>query len=126
MDAHAFQELVVGKFPSLQEDFEEWRDLIHLQVRELLSFTQSAIEAGALNVVPQCFEIATLALTEGEESLRNAIYVSYLEHMDFRSDEGKRAEQLLPAELKLARNDILDYDERLLGRKWPTDEREPK
>ncbi|HKR28034.1 MAG TPA: hypothetical protein VJS11_11290 [Acidobacteriaceae bacterium] len=123
MDAIAFKSLVVSRFPALRDDFEEWRDLVHLQISEFLSFTQSAIEAGSLDVVAQCFEIATAALREGDEDLRNAIFVSYLEPLDLRSYAGKRAEELMPLELTQARYAVLNYDEQLLGRKLPTDER---
>jgi hypothetical protein len=123
MDAHAFEKLVLSQIPSLREDFEEWKDLLHLQVSEFRSFTQSAIESRSFDVVSQCFEIANSALAEGDDELKNAIYVSYLEHLDFWSDTGNCAAELMPPELKKGRNAILDYDEKLLGRKWPTDDR---
>jgi hypothetical protein len=123
MDGPEFQKLVLAEFPTIREDFEEWHDLIHLQVSEFLAFTQVAIEARNFSVVARCFEIANAALTQGDDSLRNAIYVSYLEHLDLRSDAGKHAAQSMPSELNQGRNDILDYDEQLLGRKSPTDDR---
>lgn len=122
-DADSFRNQVLSEFPSLRDDFEEWEGLVHLQVSEFMLFTQSAIEARSFEVVSRCFQIATAALLEGDESLRNAIGVSYLEHLEFRSDAGKQAAELMPDELRQARYDVLDYDERLLGRKWPTDER---
>lgn len=60
---------------------------------------------------------------QGKTVTRNAIYVSYLEHLDFRSDAGKEAKRPMPSELEKGRIDALDYDERLLGRKWPLDDR---
>jgi hypothetical protein len=42
---------------------------------------------------------------------------------NFRSDPGKEAFLLMPAELKIGRYKILDYDEKLLGRKLATDDR---
>ncbi|MGP8253747.1 MAG: hypothetical protein ACLQHF_17090 [Terracidiphilus sp.] len=113
----------MSEFPSLQEDFEEWEGLVHLQVSEFKDFTQSAIEARSFEVVSRCFQIATAALLEGDDNLRNAVYVSYLEDLDFRSDAGKQALQLMPGELKPGRNDVLDYDEQLLGRKRRVDDR---
>ncbi len=123
MDAGTFRSLVLSEFPSLQEDFEEWEGLVHLQVSEFKDFTQSAIEARSFEVVSRCFQIATAALLEGDDNLRNAVYVSYLEDLDFRSDAGKQALQLMPGELKPGRNDVLDYDEQLLGRKRRVDDR---
>jgi hypothetical protein len=49
--------------------------------------------------------------------------VAFLEHLDFRSDAGKEAFLLMPAELKKGRYEILDYDEKLLGRKLAVDDR---
>jgi hypothetical protein len=118
-----FRRSFLSEFPTLQDDFEEWAGLLHLQISEFLAFTQAAIEAGSFGVVSRCFGIANAALIEGNDSLRNAIYVSYLEHLDFRTEGGKQAKQLMPTELMQGRNDILDYNEQLLGRKWPTDDR---
>jgi hypothetical protein len=63
------------------------------------------------------------ALKGGDESLLKAIYVSFVEHMDLRSDAGKEAYLLMSAELKKGRNEILDYGEKLLGRKLAVDDR---
>ncbi len=126
MDEAAFKKLVLNEFPMLRDDFAEWDDLEeldHLLVPEFRDFTQASIESQSFEVVSKCFELATVALTQGDDSLRNAIYTSYLEDLDFRSDAGKRAANLMPAELRQGRNDILDYDEKLLGRKYPTDDR---
>ena len=104
MDEITFRNLNLNEFPSLREDLEEWEGLVHLQVSEFQRFTQSAIEEQSLEVVSKCFQIPS-ALLEGKE------------HLDFRTDAGKRAAQLMPRELKQGRDDILDYDEQFLGRK---------
>jgi hypothetical protein len=89
--------------------------LLHLQVSEFRQLTQDAIEAHSREVLSTCFQIATTALREGDEHLRNAIYVSYLEDLDFSSDAAKQAKELMPSELKKGLDDILDYIE-LLGK----------
>jgi hypothetical protein len=125
MNAAEFHSLVVREFPDLAQDFDEWGDeLHHLQMMEFLIFTQGAIAARSFETVEKCFAIATAALNTGDKALRNAIYVSFLEGLDFRSEAGKHAATLMPSNLKKGRQDILDYDQRLLGRKWPTDDRE--
>jgi hypothetical protein len=124
MDTVGFRNLVAGAFPQFREELDYWEDdLPHLQMAEFLNFTQEAIEARSFDVVRKSFEIATTALKSGDGALLNAIYVSFLEHLDFRSDAGKEALLLMPAELKKGRYDVLDYDERLLGRKLATDDR---
>ena len=124
MNAIAFQKIVLDEFPTLREDFEEWDGLIHLQVSEFKRFTEKAIKAHSTEVISKCFEIATAALREGDNGLRNAIYVSYLESLDLRSDAGKQAIQLMPELLRQGREHILDYDRQLLGRRWPLDDRQ--
>jgi hypothetical protein len=124
MNTVEFRRLAAHAFPQLQDELEYWEDdLPHLQMVEFLNFTQQAIEARSFDLVLKSFEIAASALKSGDEGLPNAIYVSFLEKLDFRSDAGKEALLLMPAELKKGRYDILDYDEKLLGRKLAVDDR---
>ena len=124
MNTVEFRCLVAREFPQLREELECWEDdLWHLQMGEFLNFTQEAIEARSFDVVRKSFEIATTALKNGDAPLLNAIYVAFLEQLDFRSDAGKEAMLLMPAELKKGRYAVLDYDEELLGRKHELDDR---
>ena len=124
MNTVEFRVLVAHEFPQLRDELEYWEDdLPHLQMGEFLDSTQKAIETRSFDVVRKTFEIATTALKSGDDRLLNAIYVAFLEHLDFRSDAGKEAFPLMPAELKKGRYEILDYDEKLLGRKLEVDDR---
>lgn len=124
MNTVEFRCLVAREFPQLREELEHWEDdLWHLQMGEVLNFTQEAIEARSFDVVRKSFEIAITALKSGDAALLNAIYVTFLEQLDFRSDAGKEALLLLPAELKKGRYAVLDYNEKLLGRKHELDDR---
>lgn len=119
-----FRLLVAREFPELRAELEYWEDdLPHVQMGEFFDFVQKAIEARSFDVVRKSFEIATTAIKNGDDALLNCIYVGFLEHLDFRSDAGKEAFLLMPTELKKGRYDILDYDEKLLGRKLSTDDR---
>jgi hypothetical protein len=124
MNTVEFRILVAHEFPQLRDELEYWEDdMPHVQMGEFLDFTQKAIEERLFDVVRRSFEIATTALKSGDDRLLNAIYVAFLEHLDFRSDAGKEAFLLMPAELKKGRYEILDYDEKLLGRKLDVDDR---
>jgi hypothetical protein len=108
----------------LRNELEDWEDdLPHLQMGVFLNFTQAAIDARSVEVVRKSFEIATTALKNGDDALLNCIYVGFLEHLDFRSEAGKEVMLLMPAELRKGRYAILDYDEKLLGRKLDLDDR---
>ena len=90
MDTVEFRCLVAREFPQLREELEYWEDdLWHLQMGEFLNFTQETIEARSFDVVRKSFEIATTALKGGDDALLNAIYVAFLEQLDFHSDAGK-------------------------------------
>ena len=92
MNTVEFRILVAHEFPQLRDELEYWEDdLPHVQMGEFLDFTQKAIEARSFDVVRKSFEIATTALKGGDDTLLNAIYVAFLEHLDFRSDAGKSA-----------------------------------
>jgi hypothetical protein len=124
MDAIKFRNLVTQEFPELREEFDDHgNDLLHLQMMEFQIFTQNAIEARSSDVVRKSFEIIATGLKGGDTALLNAIYVSFLEHLDFRSEAGKEAFLLMPDELKKGRYKILDYNDKLLGRKLAIDER---
>ncbi len=124
VDTIEFSGVVIREFPQLKQEFDYWGDddLLHLQMMEFLKFTQNEIASRSFDVVRKCFEIAATGLKNGDDALRNAIYVSFLEGLDLRSDEGREAYTLMPDELKKGRDEILDYNQRLLGRKWSTDE----
>jgi hypothetical protein len=74
-------------------------------------------------VVRNSFEIETAALKTGDAALLDAIYVAFLEKVDFRSGAGKEAVLLMPAELRKGRYAIVDYNEKLLGRKVAINDR---
>jgi len=91
MNTVEFRCLVTREFPQLREELEYWEDdLWHLQMGEFLNFTQDAIEARSFDVVRKSFEIATAALKSGDASLLNAIYVAFLEKLDFVATQGKK------------------------------------
>jgi hypothetical protein len=122
MDSTEFKNLVLKEFPELRERMD-WDDVVHMEMSELTTFTQTAINAGSFDVVQKSFRIAEVALESGDDALLNAIYVSYLETLDFRGDAGKEALKLMPAKLSKGRDFILDYFKKLMGRKRCNDER---
>jgi len=124
MNAAEFRSLVLNEFPELEQDFGEWGDdLLHLQMMEFLAFTQNAVKQRSFDIVTKCFTIASAALQDGDNALKNAVYVSFLKDLDLSSDDGQQAAEIMPSDLKVGRDNILDYDRKLLGRKWPTDSR---
>jgi hypothetical protein len=124
MNAAEFRSVVLNEFPELERDFVDWSDdLLHLQMMEFLVFTQNAIKQLSFDTVTKCFTIANAALKDGDAALRNAVYVSFLENLDLSGDDGRQAAEIMPSDLRVGRDKILDYAQELLGRKLPTDNR---
>ena len=49
--AQDFERLVLDEFPPLRPDFEEWEGLLHLQMMELMFFTEKAAAANQREVL---------------------------------------------------------------------------
>lgn len=54
--------------------------LVHLLVADLLRFCIHAFDAGEVDLSGRCLDAVASALTAGDEHLRNAVEVSFVEH----------------------------------------------
>jgi len=108
---------LLREFPSLTEELadETWAGLLHLEVACFSHYTQQQIEVGNRSELARCYWVATTFLTDGDAAVRNAIYVSYLEHLNF--EDGKRprrwAKDLMPPRLRVGYEEITAYNEAL-------------
>jgi hypothetical protein len=113
-----FIEYVIEKFPELKTDLAEDAGFDTLQVSTFCDYTQKAIDRGDLDSVENCFDIAHRVLKDGDDSMKNAIHVSFLEHLDFRGRYGGKAFSLMSADLAQSWTDINQYMESLLQGRW--------
>src|SRR3712207_3074730 len=88
IDEAKFVALVLGEFPQLKEEFEEAAGLLHLQTAALSRFAQAAMESGDLGTLKRCYDLLAEAMKRCSFEVENAIYVSFLEHLDFDSRAG--------------------------------------
>ena len=58
-------------------------------------------------------------LPDADDELRNALHVSFLEHLDFIGPRGAQAWKLMTPRLQSAWKDIITDNEKLHGRPWP-------
>jgi hypothetical protein len=106
-----------NRFPELAGELadETWAGLLHLEVGCFARYTQEQIEARNVERLRECYECARRFFVQGDEPVKNAIYVSYLENLNF--EDGKRerawAKAALPAELQRAYRELLEYMARL-------------
>ncbi len=113
-----FLQAVLAEFPELHEEISDCEGLPYLEMGTFASFTQKAKGATAWDIYGRAVRLVANLLPSADKELRNEIYVSYLEHLDFEGPRGLTAWQLLPIHLQRAWHEIIEYDEKLIGRPW--------
>ena len=79
------------EFPEITEALNSCYGLLHVEIAEFARFTQGLIDTGRDMDVVTCFKLADKYLEHGNAKLRNAIIVSYLEHLNFEDGSCERA-----------------------------------
>ena len=104
ISARNFASLVLAEFPELRGDLEaEWnRGLLHCEMGELARHAREAKELGNWDTFGRAVQLANRCLLEGDEAVDNAVYVSFLESIDFDGRNGQQAWNLLPNEQQRA------------------------
>jgi ketosteroid isomerase-like protein len=110
LEATLFIEALARTFPDVAAaiDPDVEAGLLHLEMATLARATQEAIDSESHPEVEKHFRFADELFRQAGPDLKNAFYVSYLEHLDFT---GQRvfAEKLLPAELRAGWIEINAY-----------------
>jgi hypothetical protein len=105
IDRQQFVEAAVKAFPALEADIrdETWVGLVHLEVSAFARYTQQQIDAEDRIELKRCFEFARRVLLDGTPDLKNAMAVSYLEHLNMRDQRRSRSWALkeMPENLRL-------------------------
>ena len=116
-----FIESLVQTFPTLCEEIEEWDGLLHVQMGAFSRFTQQAIDQGDPHTLDQCFALAHRMFHDADPELKNAFYVSYLEHMDLETPDGQLAHKRMSSLLQAGYREINEYLDKLFaeGKKAP-------
>ena len=58
-----------------------WVGLLHLEIAALAGFAENAIRCRDYRTVQRCYDFAERAVAEGDQVVRNAICVSFLENI---------------------------------------------
>jgi hypothetical protein len=99
----AFIKAMRDEFPGVASWLNGYRDNLTLEILRFRQFTEDAIVRGDLPLVRKCFIFANKAFSTGNRHVRNALIVTYLEHLEFVGLNGASAEKLLPAPLAVER-----------------------
>ena len=108
-----FRAAVLSEFPQLTDDLEGDDDLPYIQVGVFATFTQAAKGRADWDTYERCVRIADPLLARASGDLENALYVAYLEHLDFDGPRGPKAWSLLSPELQRAWRRITKANEKL-------------
>jgi hypothetical protein len=95
----------------------EWHDLVHLQMMEFILVTENAIKARDWATVERCLKLADTLLHDGDAEIKNALHVSYLEHLPREGAMHDQIRETMTPELRLAWDNILTYLSALRGKK---------
>ena len=103
IDRETMIEILIKELPDIEEDItdETWAGLTHLEISSFARYTQNQVDARDESELKRCFEIARTLMLEGDESIQNAMHVSYLEHLNLRDGKIRRnwALELMPGPL---------------------------
>ena len=108
--ASDFPRLAIAEFPSIEPELSDdgIAGLIHLEVAELARFVQAAKGRADWATWGHAMGFVERLLSEADQALDNALYVSFLEHIDFDGPRGEEAWRLVPPSLQRAWRQIND------------------
>lgn len=109
MNGDEFIASLLAEFPELREEIRENEGLLHVQVGAFARRTEEAIASGDLASIDRCFTLAHRAFRDADPPLKNAIYVSYLEHLNFSGANGSAAQHRMSPLLRQRYAEIMDY-----------------
>ena len=100
IDEANFLALALAEFPSLTDEFAENEGLFHVQMGIFSRIARAAIERGDFSTLKRCYNLADETMGNASPSVENAIFVSFLENLNFEiSPHGAEAEKLLSPKL---------------------------
>jgi hypothetical protein len=88
-----FIEQLLTEFPELQTEVlnETRAGLLHLETACFARHTQAAIDNHNVEVLQRCFCFAMRIFQDADADVKNAMYVSYLEHLNLENGKTQRA-----------------------------------
>jgi hypothetical protein len=111
--------LLTKRFPEIAADVDDCsQGLLHLEMATLARATQAGIDAGDKEMVKSHFAFIDDVFKDAAPDVENAIYVSFLENLQF---EGRKigltnSRELLSPRLQRALNELEAYLEELFRR----------
>jgi hypothetical protein len=86
-----FARMALAEFPELREEFEEYADLLHLQMHAFQRLVERAEREGDWATYARAMRLADELWRRPDDALLNALNVSFLEHLAFVGVQGEQA-----------------------------------
>ncbi len=101
-----FIKYLIEQFPMLKSELqdEDYQELIYLQIACLTRYANNCLSVGRLDELKRIFDFFQQTVDKVDSETENALYVSFLEHleMDADNDNAREARKLLkPEHLKI-------------------------
>jgi len=83
-----FLNFLIAEFPEIRSEVmdEDYEGLIHLQIGCLTSYTNTCIAEGRKKKLVSIFNFFRQTLNKVDHVTENALYVSFLEHLNMEGD----------------------------------------
>jgi hypothetical protein len=120
IDHERFIARLTEQFPAVAADVDECaRGLLHLEVGTLARWTQAAISDEDKAAVKAYFAFIDVVFRRATPDVKNAVFVSFLEHLSFDGRHGKRikARELLSLPLQEGLRELEQYNAELFARR---------
>ena len=102
-----FIRLLRAELPEIEPLLRGSRLNLTSEMSAFLELAEMAIASGDRDQVGRIFSFAERVLTQGNFEVRNALGVSFLEHLPLDSAAGREVLSILPSSLRLAREEAL-------------------
>ena len=121
---HMFQHssaiaFVEQRFPEISDELhdETIEGLMHPQIGEFSRYAQAAIDRGDINVWSRVTEVFMELWQDCDDAVRNALNVSFLEHLNFKDGKVQRrwAYNVMPKTMKVAWQEMEQYNKGIHG-----------
>jgi hypothetical protein len=96
-----FLRLLVDYFPETKDKVfdPDYVGLIHLQIGEFANYTNKCIATKRFDELKKIFDFFEAAVNKVHSTVENALYVSFLEHVDFNGLNEKEIKKYLNPDL---------------------------
>lgn len=105
--------LALDEFPNLRDEFEDSDGLLHLEMHAFTRLMQRAKGAADWDTYKRGVHLAEELWSRADDDVRNALNVSFLEHLDFEGPRGTEAWQHLTSALRAGWIAMKEYNDAL-------------